>query len=100
MYVGGLMCQVANFTDTWISCLLPEGTGVALLVTVLIGSQVSRPVVQNGALLSPSVSFGAPQVTSLVGCSGSANAMSVIDCKRGGGDTLTIHVQPAPAAVG
>ena len=101
VYIGGLQClNITNVTNTRISCLLPEGTGVGLMVTVLVGSQVSRPVIQNGVLASPTVSFGAPQVTALHGCNSTSNAMDIVECRRGGGDILTIHVEPANQLTG
>jgi hypothetical protein len=64
--------------------VLPSGTGFDQSVSISSEQQYSQPVLL--------LSYGAPTINALIGCSSDPTpAISAINCAREGGDILTIQ---------
>lgn len=81
--VGGQPCPHTSLTSNAIVCTLPEGTGRNQAVIVNSNNQFlpTRNL----------VSYGAPEVTKIFGCTGGATPLDITGCDRRGGQRLTIQ---------
>jgi hypothetical protein len=80
--VSGDSCApIRNLQSTSVECQLGSGTGLSQSVVVSSSSQFSAPVKY--------LSFAAPNITGITGCTASTST-STINCARLGGTSITI----------
>ena len=81
--VGGNACLGATYNSVTgaITCQLPAGTGFLQSVVVVFGKLISAS--------RPLVSYAAPTVYSVSGCT--ANGNNTVNCARGGGSVITVN---------
>ncbi len=84
VYVGGSECPVTAADAQQVVCTLPPGSGKTVPVRVVDNAGLS-------SLDLPALSYAAPQITSVIGCTTAADGSSVTECARSGGNTLTIN---------